>query len=324
MRRRDLVVLLLGSAAFSPLSAQAEQRSIGFISAGSADSYAPFVAAFRSALNEAGYAEGHNLTIEFRWAEGHYDRLADLAADLIRAHVEVIATSGGDVVAGAAKAATAATPIVFTSGGDPVARGFVPSLARPGGNMTGVSLLVIELVPKRLEILRELMPNATAIAGLVNPKNSNVGRNVAALQEAARVKGVELHIVEASNEKELETVFASLASLQAAALVVGADPFFNARRGQIVALAAHHSMPAIYEWREFVDAGGLISYGPSLLGVYRQVGGYVGRILNGEKPADLPVMQPTLFELVVNLNTAKTLGLVVPPLILARADEVIE
>src|SRR6516164_2073545 len=183
MRRRDFVIVLLGGAVFSSREGRTQQRLIGFLSAGSADAYAPFVAAFRSALNEAGYIEGRNLAIEFRWAEGHYDRLPELTADLVASGVEVIATSGGDVVAGAAKAATAATPIVFTSGGDPVARGFVPSLARPGGNMTGVSLLVIELVPKRLEILRELMPNATAIAGLVNPKNSNVGRNVGALQE---------------------------------------------------------------------------------------------------------------------------------------------
>jgi putative ABC transport system substrate-binding protein len=324
MRRRDFVLVLLGGAVFAPCEGRTEQRSIGFLSAGSADTFAPFVAAFRSALNEAGYVEGHNLVIEFRWAEGHYDRLPELAADLVRSKMEVIATSGGDVVAGAAKAATAAIPIVFISGGDPVARGFVPSLARPGGNMTGVSLLVIELVPKRLELVRDLVPDAVVIVGLVNPKNSNAGRNVTALQEAAREKGVQLQIVEASNEKDLETAFASLASLQAGALVVGADPFFNARRSQIVALAARHSMPAIYEWREFVDSGGLISYGPSLTGVYRQIGGYVGRILGGEKPADLPVMQPTLFELVVNLNTAKTLGLAVPPLILARADEVIE
>jgi putative ABC transport system substrate-binding protein len=265
-----------------------------------------------------------SLAIEFRWADNDRDRLPELAADLVRSKVEVIATSGGDIVAGAAKAATAEIPIVFISGGDPVARGFVPSLARPGGNMTGVSLLVIELVPKRLEIVRELVPNASVVAGLVNPKNSNAGRNVAALQEAAREKGVQLHIVEASTEKDFETAFASLAPLQAGALVVGADPFFNAGRGQIVALAAHHSMPAIYEWREFVDAGGLISYGPNLPGVYRQVGAYVGRILGGAMPADLPVVQPTLFELVVNLNTAKTLGLAVPPLILASADEVIE
>jgi len=324
MRRRDFVIVLLGGAVFSPREGRTQQRSIGFLSAGTAEGYAPFVAAFRSALNEAGYVDGRNLAIQFRWADGHYDRLPELAADLVRSKVEVIATSGGDIVAGAAKAATTAIPIVFISGGDPVARGFVPSLARPGGNMTGVSLLVIELVPKRLELVRELVPNAAVIAGLVNPKNSNVGRNVAALQEAAREKGVQLHIVEASSDADFERAFANLAPLQAGALVVGADPFFNARRSQIVALAAQYSMPAIYEWREFVDAGGLISYGPSLTGVYRQIGAYVGRILGGEKPADLPVVQPTLFELVVNLNTAKTLGLAVPPLILARVDEVIE
>jgi len=190
--------------------------------------------------------------------------------------------------------------------------------------MTGVSLLVIELVPKRLEFVHDLLPGAGVIAGRINPKNANAGRNGAALQEAARAKGVDLRIVEAGTEGELETAFASLARLLAGALVVGADPFFNARRNQIVALAAQHSMPAIYEWREFVDAGGLISYGPSLPSVYRQMGAYVGRILGGEKPADLPVVQPTLFELVVNLKTAKALGLAVPPSILARADDVIE
>ena len=324
MRRRDFVIVLLGGAVFSLREGRTQQRSIGFLSAGSADAYAPFVAAFRAGIGDAGYVEGRNVAIEFRWAEGHYDRLPELAADLVRSKVEVIATSGGDIVAGAAKAATAAIPIVFTSGGDPVSRGFVPSLARPGGNMTGVSLLVIELVPKRLELVHDLVPGAAAIAGLINPKNSNAGRNAAALQDAARAKGVQLHIVEASNESDFETAFASLAPLQPGALVVGADPFFNARRNQIVALAARYSLPAIYEWREFVDAGGLISYGPSLPGVYRQIGAYVGRILGGEKPGDLPVMQPTLFELVVNLNTAKALGLTVRPAILARADEVIE
>ena len=324
MRRRDFVIVLLGGAVFSSREGRTQQRLIGFLSAGSADAYAPFVAAFRSALNEAGYVEGRNLAIEYRWAEGHYDRLPELAADLVRSKPEVIVTSGGDIVIGAAKAAAAEIPIVFTSGGDPVARGFVAGLARPGGNMTGVSLLVIELVAKRLEFVQELVPDAAGVAGLVNPKNSNAGRNVAALQEAARAKGVQLHIVEASSEGDFETAFASLAALHAGALVVGADPFFNARRSQIVVLAARHSMPAIYEWREFVDAGGLISYGPSLPGVYRQMGAYVGRILGGEKPADLPVVQPTLFELVVNLKTAKTLGLAVPPMILARADQVIE
>ena len=269
-------------------------------------------------------SDGHNVAIEFRWAEGHYDRLAELANDLVRSRVEVIVTSGGDVVTAAAKAATATIPIVFSSGGDPVARGFATSLARPGGNMTGVSLLVIELIPKRLELVHDLVPNATLIAGLINPKNSNAGRNLTALQEAAQAKGVQIHISEASTDSELETAFADLASLKAGTLIVGADPFFNARRNQIVALAARYSLPAIYEWREFVDVGGLISYGPSLTGVYRQIGTYVGRVLNGEKPADLPVVQPTLFDLVVNLNTAKTLGLTVPQLILARASEVIE
>jgi putative ABC transport system substrate-binding protein len=324
MRRRDFVIVLLGASMLCLRSAPAQQRSIGFLSAGSADAYAAFVAAFRAGLTEEGYVGGRNLAIEFRWADGHYDRLTELAIDLAHNQVEVIATSGGDVVATAAKAATATIPIVFISGGDPVARGFAKSLARPGGNMTGMSLLVIELVPKRLELAHDLVPNATLIAGLVNPKNTNSARNQAALQEAAQEKGVQLHIREASNDDELETAFANLASLQVGAVVVGADPFFNARRNQIVVLAARYSLPAIYEWREFVDAGGLISYGPSLTGVYRQLGTYVGRVLNGEKPADLPVVQPTLFDLVVNLNTAKTLGLTVPQSILARASDVIE
>ena len=324
MRRRDFVILLLGASVLSSRTPRAQQRTIGFLSAGTPDAYASFVAAFRAGIADKGYIEGHNVAIEFRWAEGHYDRLAEMATDLVRSRVEVIVTSGGDIVAAAAKAATTTIPIVFISGGDPVARGFVASLARPGGNMTGVSLLVIELVPKRVELVRDLVPNAALIAGLINPKNSNAGRNLTALQEAAREKGVQLHIIEASNESDLDTAFANLASLQPGALVVGADPFFNARRQQIVTLAARYSLPAMYEWREFVDVGGLISYGPSLTGVYRQIGTYVGRVLNGDKPTDLPVMQPTLFDLVVNLNTAKTLGLTVPQSILARASEVIE
>src|SRR6516162_311143 len=324
MRRRDFVIVLLGASVPCSRNARAEQRSIGFLSAGTPDAYASFVAAFSAGIADKGYIEGHNVAIEFRWAEGHYDRLAELANDLVRSRVEVIVTSGGDVVTAAAKAATATIPIVFSSGGDPVARGFATSLARPGGSMTGVSLLVIELIPKRLELVHDLVPNATLIAGLINPKNSNAGRNLTALQEATQAKGVQIHISEASTDSELETAFADLASLKAGTLIVGADPFFNARRNQIVALAARYSLPAIYEWREFVDVGGLISYGPSLTGVYRQIGTYVGRVLNGEKPADLPVVQPTLFDLVVNLNTAKTLGLTVPQLILARASEVIE
>ena len=286
MRRRDLVIVLLGASMLWSRKARPEQRSIGLRSAGTPDAYASFVAAFRAGIADKGYIEGHNVAIEFRWAEGHYDRLAELANDLVRSRVEVIVTSGGDVVTAAAKAATATIPIVFSSGGDPVARGFAMSLARPGGNMTGVSLLVIELIPKRLELVHDLVPNATLIAGLINPKNSNAGRNLTALQEATQAKGVQIHISEASTDSELETAFADLASLKAGTLIVGADPFFNARRNQIVALAARYSLPAIYEWREFVDAGGLISYGPSLTGVYRQIGTYAGRVLNGEKPAD--------------------------------------
>jgi putative tryptophan/tyrosine transport system substrate-binding protein len=326
MKRREFLLSLAGAVAASG-SLRAQQKAlpvIGFLGVASPGPYAPFVAAFHRGLSETGYVEGRNFAIEFRWAEGHYDRLPELAADLVRSKPEVIVTSGGDIVIGAAKAATAAIPIVFTSGGDPVARGFVASLARPGGNMTGVSLLVIELVPKRLEFLQELVPDAAGIAGLVNPKNSNAGRNVAALREAARAKGVQLHIVEASSEGDFETAFASLAPLHAGALVVGADPFFNARRSQIVGLAARHSMPAIYEWREFVDAGGLISYGANSPTMYQQAGSYVGRILKGALPSDLPVMQPVKLELVINLKTAKALGLDVPPTLLARADEVIE
>jgi putative ABC transport system substrate-binding protein len=281
-----LVIVLLGASMLWSRKARPEQRSIGLRSAGTPDAYASFVAAFRAGIADKGYIEGHNVAIEFRWAEGHYDRLAELANDLVRSRVEVIVTSGGDVVTAAAKAATATIPIVFSSGGDPVARGFAMSLARPGGSMTGVSLLVIELIPKRLELVHDLVPNATLIAGLINPKNSNAGRNLTALQEATQAKGVQIHISEASTDSELETAFADLASLKAGTLIVGADPFFNARRNQIVALAARYSLPAIYEWREFVDAGGLISYGPSLTGVYRQIGTYAGRVLNGEKPAD--------------------------------------
>jgi putative ABC transport system substrate-binding protein len=327
MRRREFITLIAGSAFASPVIARAQQKTIpviGFLSSASPGPFASFVAAFRQGLRETGYVEGQNVAIEYRWAEGRYDRLPDLVADLVHSRVDVIATSGGDTVAAAAKGATLTIPIIFTSGGDPVARGFVASLARPGGNMTGVALLVVELVPKRLELVLELVPNATGIGALINPKNSNAGRNLTALQDAAREKGVQLHIVEASAEADFEKAFASLASLQAGALVVGADPFFNARRSQIVALAAQHSLPTIYEWREFVDAGGLISYGTSLAGVYRQIGTYVGRILGGEKPSDLPVQQPTTFELVVNLKTAKALDLTIPQSILARADEVVE
>jgi putative ABC transport system substrate-binding protein len=326
VRRRELL-LLLGGAMTAPRALRAQQAAmpvIGFLSSVSPGPLAAFVSAFRQGLSEAGYVEGQNLAIEYRWAEGRYDRLPGLAAELVGRNVGVIVTTGGTVSARAAKSATSTIPIVSVFGGDPVADGLVASFARPGGNLTGLSILVRELMPKRLELLTEMVPQAGVIALLVNPSNPNAERIIREVREAARTKGVQLHVLKAGTEGEIDAAFASLVELHAGALVVAADPFFNSRREQLVALAARHAVPAIYEWREFATAGGLISYGTSLSAVYRQVGIYTGRILKGAKPADLPVQQPTTFELVVNLNTAKALGLTVPPSILARADEVIE
>jgi ABC-type uncharacterized transport system substrate-binding protein len=320
MRRRDFLALLAG--VLGPITLRAQQKAmpvIGFLNGTSPGPAAAFVAAFRQGLRETGYVEGQNVAIEYRWAEGHYDRLPGLAADLVGRKVDVIVATGGDRSALAAKSATATIPIVFT-GGDPIAIG----LARPGGNLTGFSIITVELHPKLLELLSELVPRAGVIALLVNPKNPNAERVMRDMQEAARSKGVKLAILKASAEDEFETSFASLAQFHAGALVVAADAFFNSRREQLVALASGHAIPAIYEWREFPAAGGLISYGTSLAAIYREVGIYAGRILKGAKPADLPVQQPTRFELVVNLKTAQALGLAVPPSILARADEVIE
>jgi putative tryptophan/tyrosine transport system substrate-binding protein len=324
MTRRELLLLLAG-AVTAALGVRAEQKAtqvIGFLSGGSPGPFAPVVAAFRQGLSEIGYVDGQNATIEYRWAEGHYDRQPTLAADLVARKVDLIAADGIPAAL-AAKSATSTIPIVF-SVGDPVDLGLVANLARPGGNLTGVSTMAPELSPKRLEIISELVPQAKVIALFVNPNNSNTERIIGDMQEAARAKGVQLPILKAGTESEIDGAFATLVQLHAGALVVGGDPFFGNWREQLVMLAARHGVPAIYPIREFAAAGGLISYGSSLAASFRQVGIYAGKILNGTKPADLPVQQPTTFELVVNLNTAKALGLTVPPSILARADEVIE
>ena len=295
---------------------------IGFLSATSFGRAAPLANAFRKGLSETGYVEGQNVTIEFRWAEDHYERPPALAADLVRRKVDVILASGGDVSAFAAKDATSTIPIVFAIGGDPVERGLVASLSRPGGNLTGVSVLAAELNPKRLELLSELVPQAGVVALLVNSNSPNAERVMRDVQEAARVKGVQLDILKAGSEGEIDAAFAALVQQHIGALLVaGLTPRW---REQLVALASRHAVRAIYPWREATEAGGLISYGASVPGTYRQLGIYIGKILNGAKPADLPIQQPTTFELVINLKTAKALGLTVPPSILARADEVIE
>ena len=326
MRRRELITLLGGAAVAWAFAAHAQQKAmpvIGYLSNTSPGPAAPFLAAFRQGLSDTGYVEGKNVLIEYRWAEGDYDRLPALAADLVDRKVDVIATGAG-ISALAAKSATSTIPIVFSSGADPVAIGLVASLARPGGNLTGVNFISIELMPKRLELLSELVPETRVIALLVNPNNPIAERIIGNMQEAAGAKGVQLAILMASTESEIDTAFATLVQQHAGALVVGGDTFFANRLDQIVALAVHHAVPAIYELREAVAAGGLISYGPSRSGSWHQVGTYVGKILKGAKPADLPVQQPTTFELVVNLNTAKALGLTVPQTILQLADEVVE
>jgi ABC-type uncharacterized transport system substrate-binding protein len=326
MRRRELM-FLLGGAITWPRALRAQQKAmpvIGYLSSMPPGPAAPLVAAFRQGLGETGYVEGRNVAFEYRFAEGHYDRLPALAADLVGRKVDVIVTQGGISPARAAKSATSTIPIVFSVGGDPVALGLVTSFARPGGNLTGFSMLTGELNPKRLEMISDLVPQARVIALLVNPNHPNAERIIGDAQEAARAKGVQLPILKAATESEIDAAFASLVQLHAGALVVGNDPFFNSRREQVVALASRHAVPAIYEWREFADAGGLVSYGTSITSVYRQLGTYAGKILEGAKPADLPVQQPTRFELVINLKTAKALGLTVPQSLFARADEVIE
>jgi putative ABC transport system substrate-binding protein len=325
MRRRDFITVVAGAAAGWPFAARAQQKAtpvIGYLGVGAPGTSASNVAALRQGLSETGYVEGQNLTIEYRWAEGRYDRLPAFAADLVGRKVNVI-VAGAPPAAHAAKNATSTIPIVFTSG-DAVGDGLAASLARPGGNLTGVSFLTVDLHPKRFELLSELVPQARVIALLVNPNVPATERVTPAVQEAARPNGVQLLILKASTESEIDAAFAALVQRQAGALVSSSNPFFYYRREQIVALAARHAVPAIYEVREYATAGGLISYGPSFRAAFRQVGIYTGKILKGANPADLPVVQPTTFELVVNLKTAKALGLTIPPSILSRADEVIE
>jgi putative ABC transport system substrate-binding protein len=297
---------------------------IGFLSGTSSAPFAHLVVAYRQGLREMGYVEGRNLAIEFRWAEGQYDRLPDMAADLVRRQVAVITTTGGDPAALAAKAATTIIPIVFTAGTDPVKSGLVASLNRPGGNATGVHILTAMMEGKRQGLLRELVPTVARIAVLLNPTYTAAEVQLKEVEEAARTLGLETQVLHASTELELDTTFATLGQLRVGALQVCADPSFNSRRDHIVALAARHAIPAIYEQREFAVAGGLASYGTSLNDAYYQLGIYTGRVLNGDKPADLPVMQSTKYEFIINLKTAKALGLEISPTLSARADEVIE
>jgi putative ABC transport system substrate-binding protein len=326
MKRRDLLALF-GSTVAVPLAAHAQQQAmpvVGYLSSGSPNPGAPYMVAFQQGLSEIGYAEGKNLTIEYRWAEGNYDLLPALAADLVGRKVDLIATVGGTPSALAAKGATSTIPIVFSGVGGPVGSKLVASLARPGGNLTGFSGVSGALMPKRLELLTELVPQARVIALLVNPKNPTTEGQTRAVQEAAGAKGVQLQILKAATESEIEAAFATLGQLQAGALLISADPFLSSRREQVQALAARYAVPTLDQSREFAASGGLISYGESLTAVARQFGIYAGRILKGEKPADLPVQEPTKFELVINLKTAKALGLTVPQSLLQRADEVIE
>src|SRR5438132_6689571 len=320
-------MLLLGGAMTAPLAARAQQKAmpvIGYLGNVAPSPNARFLAAFRQGLSETGYVEGQNIAVEYRWAEGRYDRWSALASDLIGRKVDVILSAGGIPSALAAKRATSTIPIVFSSVGDPIEDGLVDNLARPGGNLTGFTNPGRETGRKRLELLAELAPQARVIALLVNPTNSNAERVIPEVQAVARAKSVQLAILKAATEREIDAAFASLAQLQAGAIMIIGDPFLNSRREHLVMLAGRHAVPAIYAYREFADSGGLISYGAEQTDVLRQAGIYVGKILNGAKPADLPVQQPTKFELVINLKTAKALGLTVPQSLLARADEVIE
>jgi putative ABC transport system substrate-binding protein len=327
MKRREFITLLGGTAAAWPLAARAQQPRmpvIGFLSSSSPDGFAIRLRAFRQGLKDLGYVEGQTVTVEYRWAESQNARIPALAAELVRRQVAVI-VSGGTLSVVAVKAATATIPVVFEVAVDPVASGIVAGLNRPGGNATGVTNLNIEVGPKRLEVLHELLPSVTVIAALVNPTNSVLAEPyVRGLQAAARGFGIQLHILNASTEQEFDGVFAKLAQLRAGGLVIMPDQFFSAQIEQLATLTVRHSIPAIYQYHAFVNAGGLLSYGGSQTDNYRLVGNYAGRILKGEKPADLPVIQSTKVELIINLKTAKALGIAVPLSLLGRADEIIE
>jgi len=326
VKRREFITLLGGAAAW-PLAAQAQQRGlpvIGFLGAPSAAPYARYVAAVHQGLKEVGYVEHQNVAMEYRWADSQYDRLPALAADLVSRRVAVIVPIGGSPAVLAAKAATSTIPIVFNLGADPIELGLVTNLSRPGGNITGIAMMALEIETKQLQLLHELAPTSTSIAILLNPSSGQAQPQEREAQEAARVLGLQVLVLKASTEREIEQAFAALVRERAGALLVGADTFFVSQATLFVVLTARHSIPTIYPFRPYVDAGGLMSYGASLLDSYRQTGVYAGRVLKGEKPADLPIVQPTNFELVINLKTARAVGIAIPPTLLARADEVIE
>jgi putative tryptophan/tyrosine transport system substrate-binding protein len=325
MKRRAFITLLGGAAAAWPSAAHAQHSAmpvIGFLDAGSAAARTQQVAAFRKGLADAGYQEGQNVSLEFRWAEGQYGRFGELAADLVRRRVSVIVTPGSGAAALAAKAATTTIPIVFGAGGDPVQQGLVASLNRPGGNATGVNFFTVEVVAKRMQLLRELVPAAKRIAVLVNPTDPEGYQTLDDVQTAAG--GEQILVREVATGRDIDAAFANMAREKADALFVGPGTFFNTRRVQLAVLTARYAFPAAYPTRAYPEVGGLMSYGADVLDAFRQVGVYTGRVLRGTKPADLPVLQSTKFELVINLNTARALGLEVPPTLLARADEVIE
>jgi putative ABC transport system substrate-binding protein len=327
MKRREFVRLFGGAAVLWPLAVYAQQRPmpvIGFLNVASPGPLRQQIAAFREGLKESGYVEGQNVAVEYRWAEGQYERLPELAADLVRQQVSVIVVGGGAQAELAVKAATTTIPIVFSAGGDPVRSGLVASLNQPSGNITGVYHFATGLEAKRLGLLHEMLPKATPIAVLINPNYADAENQLRDVQEAAARLGVQLVVVRANAESDFNAAFSTVVQQRSGALLVCASPFFNNRREQLVVLAARHALPTIYEWRDFAAAGGLMSYGTSLADAYRQVGVYTGLILKGAKPADLPIVQATRFEFVINLSTAKALGIEVPPTLLARADEVIE